>query len=160
VRAVERVGDLAAEAQHVRGGKHTAGESLSECLALHQLHHQVVGVTLAPDIEQRADVRVVERRDRLRFALEPRANLCGRAHVLLQHLHRHVTSEPRVATAVHLSHAARDERGDDPVGAEPRAGRERHGRLSAASQFCTMVIVCGAGCSAGRTRSMRFSSGV
>ena len=38
-----------------------------------------------------------------------------------QHLERDVAAEPRVARAVDLAHAARAERGDDLVGAEPSA---------------------------------------
>ena len=53
-------------------------EALGERLALEQLHHQVVGVALAADVVERADVRVVERRDRAGLALEARAHL-GRA---------------------------------------------------------------------------------
>ena len=74
VRAVERVGDLRADAQHVGERQRPAREARGQRLALDQLHHQVVGVALAADVVQRADVRMVEARDRLRLALEARAH--------------------------------------------------------------------------------------
>ena len=41
-----------------------------------------------------------------------------------QHLDRDLASEPRVAGAIHLAHAAGAERGDDLVGAEAGTGGE------------------------------------
>ena len=50
-------------------------QAIGERLPLEQLHHEEVRVALVADVEERADVRVVERRDRLRLALEALAAL-------------------------------------------------------------------------------------
>ena len=50
-------------------------EPIRQDLAFEQLHHQEVRVALVPDVEERADVGVVQRGDRLRLALEALATL-------------------------------------------------------------------------------------
>ena len=64
--------------------------------ALRQLHDQVVG----PDVVERADVRVGQRGNRARFALEPRAEL------LLRDLDRNGAAQPRVDGARDVAHTA------------------------------------------------------
>ncbi len=46
-------------------------EPLGQRLALQVLHHQKVGVLLPADVVERADIGMVECRDRFGFALEP-----------------------------------------------------------------------------------------
>src|SRR5438067_2508728 len=48
-------------------------EPVAQSLSFHQLHYQVVGA----DIVQRADVRMTQKRNRSRFALETPAELFG-----------------------------------------------------------------------------------
>ena len=69
----------------------------------------------------RADVRMIQRGQRLRFALEAREPLGIGDEQLGQDLDRDVAIELRVARAIHLAHAAGAERGEDLVGAEARA---------------------------------------
>jgi hypothetical protein len=73
VRAVERIGNLRAELEHVGGRKRTACDAIRQRLAFDQLHHEIVDVALAADVGERADVRMFASGDRLRFALEARA---------------------------------------------------------------------------------------
>ena len=54
-----------------RHGERPARQPVHECLALQVLHDQEVDAVLTPDIEDRADVGMRERRDRLGLALEP-----------------------------------------------------------------------------------------
>ncbi len=75
MRLVERVGDLDAVAQDLLGRQRAFAEAVGERLALEVLHDEVVGVALAPDVVERADVRMRELRDRLRLALEAMARL-------------------------------------------------------------------------------------
>jgi hypothetical protein len=75
VRAVERVGDLRPQAKRLGRGHAPAREALLERLALDQLEHEEVDVAFAADVVERADVRVVEARDRPRFAFEAGAHL-------------------------------------------------------------------------------------
>ena len=75
MRAVERVGDLRSPySQHVGQRQRAAREPVGERLALEQLHDQEVDAFVA-DVVERADVRMVELRDRLRLALEAQLEL-------------------------------------------------------------------------------------
>ena len=62
---------------------------------------------LRPEIEDRKDVRMRQRRDRLRLALEPRQRVGIGRDRLRQHLDRHVAVELLVPRPVHLAHPAR-----------------------------------------------------
>ena len=130
VRAVERVGDLRADPQQVGAGQRTLAQPLRQRLALDQLHHQVVGRALAADVEQRADVRVVEAGDGLRLALEAGPDLLVGRQVLRQHLDRDLAAKAGVLRAVHLAHAAGAKRREDLVGAQLRSVLEHFGCLS------------------------------
>ena len=52
-----------------------AHQVIGERFAVEVLEYQEVGVAVAADVEQRADVRMLERRDRACLALEPLAQL-------------------------------------------------------------------------------------
>jgi len=71
-------------------------------------------------------VRVVERGDRLRLALEALARLRIGRHLSGEHLDRDGAVEPRVAGPVDLAHAARSDGGLDLIRPETRAGHEGH----------------------------------
>ena len=73
--ALEGIGDLRPELHDLVERQRALLQAVGERLALEQLHHQEVRVALVPDVEERADVRVVERGDRLRLALEALAAL-------------------------------------------------------------------------------------
>ena len=64
------------------------------------------------------DVRMIQRRERLRFALEPREPLGIGGERLGQDLDRDVATELRVARAIDLAHAAGPEGGEDLVRAD------------------------------------------
>ena len=68
------------------------------------------------------DVRMVQRRERLRFALEPREAIGIAGERVRQDLDRDVAIQLRVARAVDLAHAAFADRRDDFVDAEAGAG--------------------------------------
>ena len=73
------------------------------------------------------DVRMIQRRERLRLAREPRHSIGIGSEPLRQDLQRDITTELRVACAVDLAHATRPKGGEDFIGTEPRAGGEDHG---------------------------------
>ena len=97
----------------------------SERLALEVLHDEVLGLALAADVVERADVRMGE----LARSSSPPARSAGGLgrgrQMLRQDLDRHGPLEARVARLVDLSHPARADRREDLVGAEPRTGGER-----------------------------------
>ena len=72
------------------------------------------------------DVRVIERRQHLRFAREARQPLGIGGERLRQDLERDLAIEPRVARAVHLAHAACTEQRHDLEGAETCSSGECH----------------------------------
>ena len=96
------------------------------------------------------DVRMVERGEQLRLALEARQALrVLRRTAAGSTLMRDLAAEPRVARAVDLAHAARAERRHDLVGSEPGARGERaqglppapcsRGRISSAQPTTTTI---------------------
>jgi hypothetical protein len=80
-------------------------------LALEQLHDQEAAAVVPPDVEERADVRVIQRGDGTGLALEAglRQRIAGSAG--RKDLDRDVPVEPGVPAAVHLPHATRTEDG-------------------------------------------------
>ena len=89
VRGFERRRDLARDAQRLverKSGRRarTLREQLGQRLAFDQLHHQVVG----PDVVQRADVGMIQRRHRACFPLEALGEALG------GDLDGHVAAEP------------------------------------------------------------------
>ncbi len=78
-----------------------------ECLAGHQLHHErrdLVGLFEAVHLR---DVGMVERREQMRFALEPRAAIGTAGECARQDFDRDVAPELCVPRAIDLAHAAR-----------------------------------------------------
>ena len=75
-----------------------------------------------------ADIRVIERRNRLRLTLEPGDPLGVGEERLRQNLQRDIASEPRVAGAVDVAHLARATEADDLVRAETSASSQSHGK--------------------------------
>ncbi len=127
VRLAQRVRDLGAEPEHVGERQRSFREPILERLAVDELHDQEVDAALAPDVVQRADVRMVERRHRARFALEPLAPL----HIVRQRSRQYLDGdgsiEARVARFVDLAHPARAERREDLVRSEAQPWLEGHG---------------------------------
>src|SRR6185503_6070569 len=99
-----------------------ARDAVRQRLALEQLHDQIV----VADVVEGADVRMVQRRDRLRLALEARAQIGSMCELRRQDLDGDAAIEPGVAGAVDLAHPARAERPDDLVWTEARSWGELH----------------------------------
>jgi len=78
------------------------------------------------DVVERADVRMVQRGDRLRLALKPLAELVVPGQRRRDHLDGDVAVQARVTRPVDLSHAAGAERRDDLVRPDPRSGKPAH----------------------------------
>src|SRR6185436_3116280 len=102
-------------------------DALRQRLPLTELHYEVIDVVLSPDIVQRADVRMIERRDGPRFTLEadpPPGVLC---EIGGEDLDGNRTSKTRVERAINLPHSAGSDRSDDLVRPEACAGPQVHG---------------------------------
>ena len=111
----------------VRGlplGDWTRFQHLAQRLPLQKLHDGEGDAILVPEIEDREDVGMGQRRDRVRLALEARKELRISRHVPGQHFHRHVPLELGVPRPVHLAHSARAERRENLVAPQPPARRQ------------------------------------
>lgn len=112
MRVRQRVGNLCTDPKNVSERQRTTSNALGESFPLEQLHHEKV----FPDIEERADVRMTELRDRLRLAFETKTELRVLREIGGEDLHGDPTIEACVASAPHLTHSAGAETGDDLVG--------------------------------------------
>ena len=111
VRLVERTANLDRDAQGFGGGNRSAFDPLIERLAAQQFHHQVADAVLLPYIVKRANMRMVQARNRPSLALEALPQIVAAADLRGENLDGHLALQSRVAGAVHLSH---------PTGAQGR----------------------------------------
>ena len=145
VRRLERLGNLPGDRQRLVEGHGAARDPRAQILALHQLHHQRPAARRVLDAVDLGDVRMVQRRERPRLALEPHQPVGVGGERVGQDLERHVASELGVAGAIDLPHAAGAERRHDLVGAEPDAGVQRRaghsGRILCANTVPSRVRI-------------------
>ena len=118
--------DLDAVLDRLAHGQRARREPLAQRLALEQLHDDEQLAVVDARVEDADDVRMRERGDGLRFALEPRPPIGVGGERGRQDLDRHVTLEPRVPGAIDLAHSAFANRREDFVGAQTGGGGERH----------------------------------
>ncbi len=71
-------------------------------------------------------MRMIQRGEQLRFALEPREAIGIGCERVRQDFDSDFATEPGVASPIDLSHAADAEGVDDLVDAQPCSGRESH----------------------------------
>ena len=127
VRLVERVRDLDSEAKHLLRRESSPGEAILERLPLEELHDEVLDPAFAPDVVERADMRVRKLRDRAGLALEALAHLFGGGETFRKDFDRDASIEAGVARPVDLAHAARSEQREDLVRPQPGARCQRQG---------------------------------
>ena len=73
---------------------------------------------LPADVEQAADVRMIEARDGLGLKCEACAKVRVTREFRREHLHGDLSVEARITRLIHRAHAASAERSDDLVGTE------------------------------------------
>ena len=125
--ALEGVGDLRPELHDLVERQRALLQAIREDLAFEQLHHQEVRVALVADVEERADVGVVERGDRLGLALEALAALLVLGEGGGEDLDGDAAVEAGVLPPPDLAHSAGADRRRQLVGPEPRSGLDCHG---------------------------------
>ena len=117
----ERIGEIDGVAQGLVEAEGPAREPIGERLPFAVLHHQEVDAVLVSHVVERADVRMVQRGDRPRLAIEALAP-GGIGHVIGPRTLMATDSiEAPVEGAIDLAHAAAAERTSDLVRAEPGA---------------------------------------
>src|SRR5207247_8342796 len=104
----------------------SARQPIGKRLAFEILHHEIVHIAVMADIVKRADVRMVQRSDRLRFALESCLDFRPGGNLLEEHLDSDGAVQPRITSFVHLPHSSRAKRRKDFVGAKMGTGSKRH----------------------------------
>ena len=97
---------------------------MGQILAFDELHNERAAFK-AVDLR---DVRMIQRGEGLRLALEPRKAVAVARESVRQHLNRDVASEPGIPRAVDFTHAALSNGAEDFVGAETSSGEDWHGR--------------------------------
>ena len=132
VRGGERVADLDADAQRLVDRHRSPRQPRGQGLALQELHHEKRGAPVVAHVVERADVRMVDARERPRLALESVAGLPVSHQFIRQDLDGYRPIEPRVTRFVDFAHTARAERGDNLVVAEAGAGSQGHGLATSA----------------------------
>ena len=126
MRRVQRVRDLNCERQRLIEWKWCPGETSGERLTFEVLHHEKVNAVVMTHVMNGADVLVIERGDRARFSIESGAGRGISTDIRGQHLYGHGAVEATVARAIHLTHTACPERGDDFVRSYPCTGNKSH----------------------------------
>ena len=107
-------------------GQRPARETLPQCLPIEHLGDDVGRRLVLADVEDREDVRMIERGGRAGFLLESLQAFRIAGHASGQHLDRHVAPEPRISRAIHLAHPAGAKRGQNFIRPEAGAGSEGH----------------------------------
>ena len=130
VGAVHRGGQIDRVGEHLLEGQRALGQARRERLALDVLHHQEVHAVLITYVVERADVRVIQRGDRPRFALESFA--CHRIHMKQrgQDLDSHGSGQASITALVDLPHAAGSQKSGDLIRTETRARWKWHRKVT------------------------------
>ena len=127
VRGRQATGNLDRNLDRLARGNRTGVQAIAQRFALEELRDGEELSVVDAGIEDRQDVGVRERRDRLRLALEAGAPILIGRDAQRQHFDGDVSRKPRIAGAVHFAHATRAEGGRDGVRTEAGAGAQRHG---------------------------------
>ena len=127
--------NLCEDADRVRGVKGAALHALLQVAPLHVAHGDIEEILRRPGLVDRNDVRMVDRRGKLRFAQEAVTEgvVLGKARG--KKLEGHPPLEPQIFSQVDDAHAAEAQQRLDPVagelGADPRVVAHLHVRILA-----------------------------
>ncbi len=169
VGLVQRIGNLDRVLQHMLQRQRTFQQPLRERLAFEIFHHQKINFVSVSGVVERADVGMIQAGDRFCLAVEALAQFRAAGEMSGENLDGDDALEASIAGLIHFSHPARTDGGEDFIGSEFGARRERHyffpvGTFcfSSSNQFSTTLICVGAAsaCSAGLSIRKRSPSGV
>lgn len=117
VRRVQRLGERDRVIDERQDRERTGRQHLVQRRAREQLHHEIGTPVGRADIEERADVRVIEGRNGAPLALEPREGV-RRLRRRRENLDRNLAAQSRVGPSIDLAHAAFAKLLNDAVRAE------------------------------------------
>ena len=104
----------------------TFSNALGQGLAFQALHHHEAGTFVTADVEQHADVRMVQRSNHAGLALEPLLQIGPPGGMLREDLNRNEPFQARVTGLPYLTHSSSTKRAQDFVGAQSFACGQRH----------------------------------
>ena len=107
--------------------QHAGVKQLPHGLPFHQLHRDVVGGSVLPELINGNDVGVIEGRCRTRFTFEALQPAGVRGERRRQNLDGDTTLQARIPRPVYLAHSARAQRGDNLIRPEFGARKQHHG---------------------------------
>src|SRR5687767_6908391 len=115
------IGDADEQVNDLPPGSRLRSMPFPECASVHELGDEILAALVFPDVVDRQDVWMVERRGRLRLTTEPlpRSDI---GEVGRHEFDRDRSSELRVERAIHDTHAPFANRGLDLVRTQPRLG--------------------------------------
>ena len=122
MRGVEGIGELPRDMQRLRDRERPGGESIGQGVALDELEHQRRLLAVLDHVIDGRYIRMVERCQRARLALESRDGIGVGRNARRHNLDRHVASEAHITRPVDFPHAAGPEQRDNLVSADTRAG--------------------------------------
>ena len=127
MRVVERGADLLGEAHGIVDGQLVlAIQAIAQRLALDERHHVEEVAVRLPRVEQREDVRMLQRRRRLDLGQEAIGANDG-GELWAQHLHRDAAIVLEIVRQIHGRHAARAELALESIAIGERLNEARRG---------------------------------
>ena len=126
VGAREAVRELRGEVHEPADGQGTVREDLPQGLSRDELHREIRHAGGLPDLVDRDDARMVQRRSGARLLAEPDEALAILEEMGGQDLQGHVAAQPRVLGAIDLAHRSRAQGIQDLERTDARSGSEGH----------------------------------
>ncbi len=109
VRSDDGIGERGGDVEEPIERESVPGQKLREGLALDELHRHEVDAVRFLDGVDRHDVRVIQRRERFRLALEAGPPLLAIREIVRQHLESDLAVELGILGEIDVSHPARTE---------------------------------------------------
>ena len=122
VRRFQAFRDLFGNRQHLVDGNGTLDDATGQRLSFHELQNERLEAIRFLESINRCDVRVVQRGEDVRFALEAREAVDIQCEGFRSHLESHVAIERGITRSIDLAHSARAEKLEDLIWTERIAG--------------------------------------
>src|ERR1700726_2108880 len=113
VRLVQRIGNLDGVLQYLLQRQRAFHESLREGLAFQIFHHEEIDSVLLANVEESADVRMIQAGDDASFALESLTQFSSVSEMTRKNLNGDNSAEASITGLVNFAHSARTDRGED-----------------------------------------------
>src|SRR5262245_32264916 len=126
VGGFQRLRNLSGDFQRIVKGQPSSFQAVLQRFTFNELHHDAAHVTGFADAVNVRDVRVIQSRENLSFALKSGKPVSVGGEDFRQNFERYVPAELRVARTIHFTHTARADGRDDLVMIQTHSRYERH----------------------------------